>query len=184
MPNKIILGLVGEIASGKDLAARYLSEKYGAETISFSQPLRDILNLLYQPVSRINLAELGDNLRRQFGQDVLSKVIAQKVSASDKDIIVLPNVRLESDIAYLKHLPGFVLVAVWAEDRERYRRTVCRQQYAGDEEKTWEDFQKDSELYTERSIRELMGKCAYRLDNNGPKGDLYPQLEELLEKLR
>lgn len=180
---KIILGLVGEIASGKDTVADYLVEKYGAKTISFSQPLRDILDILYQPQNRANMAGLGDTLREQFGQDLLSCVIAKKIKNSRDKIIVLPNVRLESDIVYLKKLPGFVLVSIDTEAKTRFKRLTSRGQNTDDKTKTWAQFQKDAQLYTERGIRDLMKKCKYKLDNNKKKTDLYNQIETLLQKI-
>ena len=183
MAKKIIIGLVGEIASGKDTVADHLARKYKAKTISFSQPLRTILEILYQPVSRINLSDLGHNLRDQFGQDLLSQVVAKQVAESKAKVIVLPNVRLESDIVYLKNMPGFVLVAISAEDRIRYERTIPREQYVGDSKKTFAQFKKDANLYTERGIRALMKKCKYKLENNGGKRELSKQVDELMEKL-
>jgi len=184
MRKKLILGLVGEIASGKDTAAAYLKKKYGAETISFSQPLRDILDILHEPQNRINMAGLGDGLRAQFGQDLLSKVIAKKVKASGKAAIVLPNVRLESDIVYLKKLPGFVLVAVETDAKTRFQRLKERGQNTDDRSKTWAQFQKDARLYTERGIRALMKKCRFKLDNNGSRKDLERQINEMIRKIR
>ncbi|MEK7072783.1 MAG: hypothetical protein AAB969_04380, partial [Patescibacteria group bacterium] len=60
MRNKIILGLVGEIASGKTTVAQFLEEEFGSATISFSEPLRNILNILNLPQSRSNLVWLGE----------------------------------------------------------------------------------------------------------------------------
>ena len=85
--HKIIIGLVGEMVSGKDTVANYLTKKYHSQTISFSQPLRDILDRLYLPQTRINLANLGIILRREFGQDILAKTIVSEIKTSPKNII-------------------------------------------------------------------------------------------------
>src|SRR3989339_517868 len=150
MPKKIILGLVGEIASGKDTVAAYLKKKYKADTISFSQPVRDILDILYLPQTRKNMSGIGDNLRAQFGQDLLSRVIADKVRQTKAKIITLPNIRLESDLVYLKKEPGFILVRVDCEDKTRFARLKKRSQNPDDKNKTWKQFLSDSKLYTER----------------------------------
>ena len=73
---KIILGLVGEIAAGKSTATEYLKQKYGAVSFRFSDPLRDILARLHIENSRPNLQALSTFLRRQYGEDLLSKVMA------------------------------------------------------------------------------------------------------------
>lgn len=183
-PKKIILGLAGEIASGKDTVAAYLKKKYGGETISFSVPLRDILDRLHLLQTRINMSNLGEDLRKRFGHDILSRVIAADVISSKAKIIALPNVRLLEDIIHLKKIPGFQLVAIDTEIKTRFNRLKKRRQNADDRTKTWPQFVKDSKLYTEIHIRNIMKKAPYRLDNNGTFKDLYKQVEELIKKLK
>lgn len=183
MANKIIIGLVGEIASGKDTVAEYLKQKYDSETISFSKPLRDILDRLFLPQNRENMANLGFDLRTRFGQDLLAKAIAEEIKVSDKNMMCLPNVRLESDITYLKEMPGFFLIAVSTEPKIRYERLIHRGQNPDDKTKTWEQFLKDSKLSTEIHIQDLMGKAKFNLDNNGSLVDLYAQIDELMGRL-
>jgi len=184
MPKKLILGLVGEICSGKDTVADYLKKKYGAETISFSQPLRDILDRLFLPQTRINMANLGISLRGAFGQDLLSKVIATEIKMSKKKIQVLPNVRLESDIAHLKNEPGFILINIEADIKTRFKRIKKRGQNADDRSKTWAGFLKDAKLPTEIQIRKLAKKCKYKLDNNGSLKELEKQVDALIKKIK
>lgn len=181
---KIILGLVGEIASGKDTVADYLQEKYGSETISYSQPIRDILDRMYLPQTRENMSKLGHCLRGEFGQDTLSKIIAEEVKRSRAKILVLPNVRLESDIVHLIHEPGFRLVRIDCEAKTRFARLTARRQNPDDKNKTWKQFLADAKLYTERHIRDLGAKAKYSLDNNGSKAQLNQQIEELLKQLQ
>ncbi|OQA35950.1 MAG: hypothetical protein BWY53_00660 [Parcubacteria group bacterium ADurb.Bin326] len=183
-PKKIILGLVGEIAAGKDTVALYLKKKYKSETVSFSQPLRDMLDLIGLEQSRINLSNLGKILRKQFGQDILSRAIAVKVSASKAPVVTLPNVRLEEDIIWLKKMPGFYLVHIDTDSKARFERLRQRRQNVDDATKTWAQFQKDAKLYTERHIRELFPKCKYKLDNNGSLKSLHQQIDEMMKKIK
>lgn len=183
MAKKLIIGLVGEIASGKDTAAAYLKKKYRSETISFSQPLRDILDRLFLPQTRENMAKLGIALRKNYGQDLLSKIIAQEIKKSKKKIFVLPNIRLESDIIYLHREPGFVLVNIEADMKTRFARIKKRGQNADDKTKTWSGFLKDSKLSTEIQIKKLAKTCKYKLDNNGTKKELEKQIDGLMKKL-
>lgn len=183
-PNKIIIGLVGEIAAGKDTIAEYLAAKHNARTVSFSQPLRDILNRLYLPQTRENLANCGIALRNVFGQDLLSKVIAEEIKHSEAEIVILPNVRLESDLVYLANEPGFVLVAVNADQKIRFERLKNRRQNADDGNKTWEQFLSDSQLPTEIHIRELAELAKHQIDNNGTEKQLFEQTEKIIKQLR
>jgi len=181
---KIILGLAGEIAAGKDTVAAYLKKKYGAETISFSVPIRDILDRMHLPQTRHNMYSLGTDLRMRFGQDILAKVITGDVIESRARIITLPNIRLAQDITYLKKVPGFHLVAIDADPKIRFQRLKKRGQNPDDRNKTWPQFLRDAKLYTEIHIKGLMKKAPHRLDNNGSFADLYRQVEELLKKLK
>lgn len=184
MAKKLIIGLVGEIASGKDTAAAYLKEKYRSETISFSQPLRDILDRLFLPLTRENMAKLGIALRKSYGQDLLSKIVAQEIKMSKKNIFVLPNIRLESDIIYLHQEPGFILVNIETDIKTRFARIKKRGQNADDKTKTWAGFLKDAKLPTETKIRELAKRCKYQLDNNGTKKELEKQIDGLMKKIK
>ncbi|MEK7652940.1 MAG: AAA family ATPase [Patescibacteria group bacterium] len=192
-PKKLIIGLVGEIASGKDTMAAYLKKKYGAEVVSFSKPLRDILDRMYLPQTRENMVWLGYDLRARFGQDILAKIIGKEIlgkksakggSASGGKMFVLPNVRLEGDITYLKKIPGFYLVRIDADQKIRYERLKKRSQNADDKTKTWKQFLQDANLPTEKTIRGVAKKAKFRIDNNGSFGELYEQVEKLIKKIK
>jgi len=183
MENKIIIGLAGQIASGKDTVAEYLAQKYNSVTVSFSQPLRDILNRLFLPIDRQHLSGLAQCLIDKFGTDVLSKTIAKEIETSNKQIFVLPNIRREADYAHLIHNPGFILVGINTDLKKCYERLVKRGQNEDDKTKTWEQFQKDLTLSTEVSIAGLIEKSLIKLDNNGSKEDLYKQVDELITNL-
>ncbi|MEK7167395.1 MAG: AAA family ATPase [Patescibacteria group bacterium] len=180
--SKIIIGLVGEIASGKDTVAAYLKKKYKSETISFSQPLRNILDVLFLSQTRESMSWLGTILRGRFGQNLLAKVITQKAEKSKSRIVVIPNVRLPQDIVFLKRLPHFVLVGIDTNPKIRYQRLTKRRQNADDKNKTWKQFLKDAKLPTETKIRKLIKKSRIILDNNGDFKDLYLQVEKMLKK--
>jgi len=182
--NKIIIGLVGEIASGKDTVADYLAKHYNSDTVSFSRPLREIADSLYIPQSRENLINIAVIMREQFGQDILSKAVAKEIETSNKNMFCLPNVRLESDVIHLKDKTGFVLVGINTNEKIRYERLIKRSQNTDDQTKTWEEFQIDGEKETERHIREFLPKCQHQLDNNGTEEELYKQVEELVNKLK
>ncbi|HQA64021.1 MAG TPA: AAA family ATPase [bacterium] len=181
---KIILGLVGEIASGKDTVAAYLEKKYHSRTISFSQPLRDILTVINLPQTRKNMAWLGNDLRRRFGQDILAKAITNQVEKATAPIVCLPNIRLPQDITQLKTLPGFWLIHVDTEPEIRYRRLIRRTQNPDDQTKTWAQFLRDAQLPTETKIRKLAKQASWRLDNNGSAANLKKQIDEMMKGIK
>jgi len=68
---KIIIGLVGEMASGKEVTKNYLAEKFGAKHCKFSTPLRDVMNRLCIDISRDNMIDISTLLRERFGLSLL-----------------------------------------------------------------------------------------------------------------
>lgn len=180
---KLIFGLVGQIACGKDISKKYLEEKYGTSSHRFSTMLRDILNRLYLPVSRSNLQDLSFNIRNLFGEDTLARVIAEDVKNDRQEIVVVEGIRRMADIVTLKNFPNFHLIRIVADPKIRYERTVKRNENIGDAEKTLEQFLSDEQRETEREIPIVMAKAKYQIDNNGSLTELYQQIDLIMTKL-
>lgn len=180
---KIILGLVGEIASGKDTMADYLKEKYNSDTVSFSTPIRKILDILHLPQTRENMVKIGAEMRNAFDKTIWGKVIAEECEINPSSLITLPNVRIENDIVYLKEMSNFFLINIDTSPEIRYQRLTNRGQNPDDKTKTWEQFLKDGELETEITIREVAKMTEYKLTNNGSFEDFYKQIDELMSQI-
>ena len=181
---KIILGLVGPIASGKDTVKKYLEKKYGATGCRFSSILRDILERIDLPNSRENMQGLSTILRQKFGEDILAKAIASDAIKLKSNIVVVDGVRRMADIKFLKNATGFALVAVNARPKIRYERLVKRGENAGDTKKTFKQFLKDHQYETELDVPMLMKKAKYKLDNDGSLADLCRQIDKLIQSIK
>lgn len=178
--NKIVIGFAGEIGCGKDTAVNYFKDRHSAATLKFSAVLRDILSRLYLDVSRENLQKLSTILRENFGQDIFSKVVARDVDNSKAKIIVIDGVRRQTDLENLKSLPGFKLIYIEADAAKRYERILKRAENAGDQTKTFNEFQKEGQAESENQIRELREMADVIINNNGSMDDLVKQLEALV----
>lgn len=177
--SKIIIGIVGENASGKTTATEYLKQKYGAVCFRFSDALSDVLKRLHLETTRANLQNLSTVLRQNFSEDLLSKVIAEDVVKSDAPIIITEGVRRPSDIEYLKKLPGFYLAAIKTDEKIRYQRLLTRGEKPDDATKTWEQFQTEGHQESEQKILEIAATANITIDNNGSLENFYQQLDQL-----
>ncbi len=178
--NKIILGFVGDLASGKGTAAKYLHEKYGSTTYRFSTMLRDILKRVYVPETRENLQNLSTFLRESYGQDVMSRVIAEDVARDNNNLVIVEGIRRPSDIEYLKKLEGFHLIYLTGKPEIRWQRLVQRKENPGDSEKTFEEFSKDENAEADRMIKELGRTAERKIENNNGYEEFYQALEKVL----
>ena len=181
--SKIILGLVGSLASGKETTKKYLAEKYDAKDCRFSSILRDVLERITVPNSRENLQKVSTVLRANFGENLLAKAIANDASKLDADVVVIDGVRRFTDIEHLKDLPNFILVKIDADPKIRYERMKLRNENAGDDKKTFEEFLKDHDSEADKQIPEVMKTAKYSINNDGTFEDFYKQIDEIIKKV-
>ena len=184
MDKKIIIGLVGTMASGKETVKKYLVEKYNAKDCRFSSILRDVLDRVAVPISRESLQKVSTILRATFGENLLAKAIAKDASKLDASIVVIDGVRRFTDIEHLNELPNFVLVKIDADPKIRYERMKTRNENKGDAEKTYEQFIEDHNAEADRQIPEVMKTAKFAIDNSGTLDELFRQVDEILEKAK
>jgi dephospho-CoA kinase len=180
---KIILGLVGPIASGKGTTCQYLKDKHNAEIFRFSTMLRDVLDRFYIEQNRENMQNLSSVLRKTFGEDLMAKTIANDVKKSQAQIIVLDGVRRQADIKYLLEMPEFKLVEINADQKVRYDRIIKRSENTDDAKKTFEQFKNDELQEPEMQIKEVAKTAKFHINNNGSLENLYNQIENILKQL-
>lgn len=179
MPKKILV-FVGLLASGKGTAAKYFTEKYGAQSFRFSTIMRDVLDRLYLEHSRENMSNISTLLRERFGEDLFAKVMAADVEKAPANLVVVDGARRLADIEHLKKLAGFKLVSIEVEAKIRYERLRQRGENPDDQNKTWEQFLADHELETEKSIPALMAMADVVVNNNGSPEEFRRQLDKLV----
>ncbi len=178
---KHIIGLAGEIASGKDTVAKYLRESYGAKQVGFSDSLRQILGILNLSETRDNLTALSLALRTTFGQDLLSKVVAKSAEESDKSLVIIDGVRRQPDVEILGN-DNFTLLYVEAALETRYQRIVGRHENA-DDAKSFEEFLLDHQKETEVTIPPLKTFAKAVIHNEGTYEELLQEVDSIMEKL-
>ncbi len=180
--NKLIIGLIGEIAAGKTTITKYLEEKHDVVSFRFSDMLSDMLDRIHVEKKRENLQSLSIFLREAYGEDFMSKVIALDVAKTDNPIIVVEGIRRPTDIIYLKKYPEFHLWAIDTEAQTRFERLTSRNEKPDDQKKTWEKFQKESTNESEAQITTVATQAEVHIDNNGSLEETFAQVEDLLKK--
>lgn len=178
---KIILGITGEMASGKGTAADYLINKKGGVGYRFSSILRDLGKRLYLDETRENLQKMSTAVREYFGQDILCKVIHKDVEKDQSELIVIDGVRREQDVQEFSKLKEFKLVYIETDLEKRFERIKKRAENSDDKNKTFEEFQADHQREAEQEIKKLKNQADFIIDNNGSFEDLYQQINNILK---
>ena len=177
---KIIIGLAGEMASGKGTVAQYLATEKKASTHRFSTMLRDVLDRLHLEQSRDHMQKLSFIVRETYGQDALAHVMAEDVKKDTAEVIVVDGVRRMDDIVFLKQIPEFKLVYIDVNIETRYERIIKRSENPDDQNKTFEQFVAESKADAELQIAGLKEYADVVIDNNGDIESLYAQIDILL----
>lgn len=184
MSKKIILGFIGDLAAGKGTICKYLQDKYQMPNYRYSTMLRDVLKRLYIEPSRDNLQKISSVLRENFGQELLSRVIAEDVVNDKHDLVAVEGIRRPMDILFLEKNPDFHLIYITADAKLRWQRLVARNENKGDDKKTFEDFSRDEQNEADRLIKTLGQTARYTITNNGSFEEFYAQLEKILTQIK
>lgn len=132
MSKKYIV-LVGQLGSGKGTAAEYLRKK-GFKIFKFSDVLKKQVK---GTPSREALQDLGDELRRQKGNQILADLMLKKAAKSGYKKVVFDGARSPQEVKYLKERGAFV-IGITAAKRLRFERLKKRGQER--DPKTWRQF--------------------------------------------
>lgn len=184
--NKIIIGIVGEIAAGKTTLTTYLKNKHNAQSARFSDSLRDILQRMYLSQTRANLQKISQVLRENFGQDVISKIMTTDIANNTAEVIITEGIRRPSDITYLKetYKNNFYIIYIKTNDRLRFDRLTKRSENPDDQTKTWEEFEEECNKEAEQKIKEISLQADFAIDNNGEIEKMHEQVDEIIKKLQ
>lgn len=182
--SKIIIGLTGQIASGKGETKRYLNDKYNAAEHRFSTMLRDALKRFHLEINRENMQKISTVLRQNFGEDLMAKVIAEDIREDNSPIIVIDGVRRLTDITYLREMPNFFLIAINTDQKIRYERLKIRKENPGDENKSFEDFLHEERAEAELEIPVVMETANFQIDNNKDFAYLHEQIDKFISEVQ
>ena len=114
MKGKLCIGLTGRMASGKGEAIRVLNH-YGFREISLSDIVRDEARKTGKEITRGQMQDIGDRLRREDGAGVLGRRVREKIESSPVARWVVDGIRNPAEIGELKKLECFYLVGIEAD---------------------------------------------------------------------
>ncbi len=198
----VYVGVVGQIASGKGILVKYLTKRLGFVSFSLSSIVHEELKKRrIKNYTRKDLQNIGDELRKKYGQDVLAKRMTKQLGVMSYDKpynfnaaaselyishrrVVIEGIRNQGEIKFLKKNLNFVLIGVKAKRELRFKRLLSRGKPW--DPKTWVDFVKvdrrDLGVGQKRSGQQV-GKCLtycdYVLTNNKDLKDFQRKVEKL-----
>jgi len=179
----LIIGLTGKNGSGKGEVAEAL-RGLNFQYYSLSDALRDELTTQGKEVTRDNLIEVGNYLRKTFGPSVLAGKILEKIEG-DKNYVI-DSIRNPYEVHALKKRKNFSLVCVSAVPEIRFER--LKQRARENDPQTLEDFLvlEEKEAKGDEHTQNLDATAELAdviIDNNDSIDVLHEKVKEVIQAL-
>ncbi len=132
----MIIGMTGKIGAGKESLIKFLTGE-GFDYLETSQLLKEELEKQGKEITRWNMQDLGDELRKKYGAGALMKIFLDKIDLNKNYII--DSLRNAGEAEFLKEkVKDFILIGVDAPQKIRFERIIKRGKAS--DPKTWEEF--------------------------------------------
>ena len=182
---KLVIGITGLHATGKDTAANYLKTK-GFVHVSLSQIIRAEARRRKIGSSRAELVKLGNLLRRERGPGVLAELAIERVKPYHK--VVISSIRSVGEVKHLRKSDRFVLVELAADPEVRLKRLKKRGR-KDERSMTVEEMLRREQLENSNDpnamqLHKVIAMADKVIDDNGSKEALYKSLDAFLSQLR
>ncbi|MBN2458517.1 AAA family ATPase [Candidatus Woesearchaeota archaeon] len=180
-----IIGITGTLGAGKGTIVEYLKKK-GFVHFSVRGYLTSELEKRNMEVNRDNMVELANRIRAENSPSYIAEQMYEQASKTGKDIII-ESLRTEGEVLSLRKKPGFVLLAIDADQRLRYERITERKSATDNVsfEKFIEDEKKEmgSTDPNKQNLRACIEMADYRIENSGTIEELNRKIDAILEEL-
>jgi dephospho-CoA kinase len=180
--DKIVIGIMGTIASGKGTIARYLAEKHGFKHVVMGDLVRAIARKQGIKPTRENLHNLQARYRAKDPAYFIKKVIARILKEKQKKWVV-DGLRNPEDARELKKAFDAKLILVDAPVELRWKR--ARERKRGEEAKeSLKDFIKTEQQENKIFRFNITKRYAdFKIINAGSKKQVFSATEKVLKKI-
>jgi dephospho-CoA kinase len=177
-----VIGVVGDIGSGKDEVLKHLRNRYGVPYISTGDIVRQMAQQEGVVGTRENLEAISRRCFTEIGRGCFVRMAGQEIQKRGWKIAGISGVRSPDDVAVMKEMfgDGFILVRVDIKDPAiRFERVRLRGERR--DPLTLEAFQEqDKNEEREFQISRAEALADYCLDNSGTLEDLRRQIDDLV----
>lgn len=182
----LVLGLVGPIASGKGTISEYLKSK-GFRYFSLSDVVRAETKSRGLEVNRMNLQNVGNDLRENFSGSILVDRITDQVKKHK--LVIIDGVRNPHEIIAIKKVFGGKIVHISAYKNRRLERYLERAKVRGEDDASTSKFKQveardlgEGENKNGQQVAECLRLADYKLINNSTLEQFYLDCQLMIDK--
>lgn len=161
------IAISGKQCAGKSTVAEIISKHNGAKLCKVIDKIYQINKLLDVPRNRGFMQDLGESIRKYFGEDYFVKDLITRVKQNDYTFVT-DDMRKQIEFDTLKNA-GFTTIYIDADEDIRRKRA----------EKLGLDFRENHPA--EKEIEQLKNQCDFVIENNGTLSELENKVTKLLK---
>jgi dephospho-CoA kinase len=180
----MIIGVTGTLSSGKDTVAKYIEGK-GFVHFSLADILRKFADERNIPRTRDSLRELADQMVREVGDDYLIAQALEYIKKDPEKDYIISSIRRPVEVEKLKNFGNFFLIAVDADPKIRYDRSINRAREK-EADYSFEEFIAKEKAEKSGTGSQNLDACKSManfivLNNQTPK-ELYAKVDQILKE--
>ncbi len=191
LPDSIpLLGVVGQVASGKDTLSQVLEERFGFKHYVGSQIVRDYGKEVGMPTTtRDEIIQVKDVMYERYGPGIIIDRFLKNVTQDYNDAIqsgrsyngaLINGFRVIETALYFKTIPNVLLIGVDSKKETRFGRYINRQKSSDDLSR--QKFDEVEELEGE-GIEQVMKIADVVFYNGGTKEEFENELKTYFSRL-
>lgn len=183
----IIISLAGTNGAGKNTVAERLRDKWGFLYFSARDILIEELEKRGWPTDREHMRKLGDGWRAEHHPAYVLEKLYRKGQETGQNTVI-ESIRAIGEAKFLKDQPNAWLVAVDADPKIRYQRSLSRN--SSTDQVTFEEFlahEKAEAIIddpTKMNVPGVIALADFVIRNDGSIEDFDRQIDEIVTKIK
>ncbi|MFC2143619.1 AAA family ATPase [Candidatus Aenigmatarchaeota archaeon] len=176
-----IIGIVGFIGAGKEVAAKYFIEKHDYSYIEYGDIFRKTAKKMGLTTSRSDLQKTRIICDEKHGKDYFPEKVVKTIIKNKLERVVICGIRNPEDAIIPKKIFGknMVLLFIEADKEKRFKR--LKKRASPRDPKSKKEFEeqekKEFKIY---GLKEAENMCDFRVKNNSTVNKFYKNLEQFI----
>ncbi len=182
----IVIGITGEIGSGKDTFSAHLIKIAKGKKIvrmRFSDILKQTLELWNLPLTRHNLQYLAIIMDKQYGKGTLTNAVRHKILREKADMVIIEGVRWLTDVPLIRSFERNFLVYITSDLEIRFKRVKKRAEKVDEKSLTISRFKSEDKAPTETQIKKIGQDADFKIENNFSLEEFNKKIEKFYNSL-